>query len=1689
MGITQCEGASRDIHELVAAVESQQVLCYNGVGPWGCVDVLRVLRELFSKSVFQATEERLESVYAHYLQSVMPPVPSLRESCNQIYFLRTALSTSAKSSITLGDLTELLFQRLRAGDLGESAAEHVILVVRDPSDLFETEQQNSKEDSSSKDDVTQAATKSLKLSSRSGLLQNPAHPPGAAALKEKVKLTGRHEILHGEYSSTRLPAAEAPSDTNILGLLDVEDGTGDDGESAVSAEFSRPLNTFLRVAGKWLRGGLRSTDYDLNWEVAGNKRKITIVSCNWDNGENFEIDLDPSSHASVKITHANLLPTKTYEPPKDFDSRAASPVPLAGANSKGKVLTAATSTASIRSLLSATSRASEAISEAKSESRGGTERPSSRGGAATIGSTATHPPEPQLTAAEQFKTSSAYAASLQASENILQCFRASLPKLAVLTITEATPLRALQMPGQSAEEEEQEREEFTPRCVSVPIEDVETSSEEPQWWYAALAARDDSAYSLALSCKVEITAGPHVVRCGGNSAVVSVSASGFGRVFCTLYEVPVHIQYQDIVSVICTPDRAKLRSVEMKSQFCSGERPMIFHFDHLTPYCCYCAVVDPFERTPPVAYFRTLGLSTSNVDAILLCPVSAEDYKHPSDRLSRAAHFAAICRSPASAVYCLDYDSAVVRNVVGEELPLKCDLNFLGKACNLRQPGGKSYSNFHSALPFIVHNHPTAAESAVEQDTVHVTTHGQFCYISTRNEGASALRKVIQAVRSLRLESSVRFLLLLVNQPLIRYIRQRDDGQLVCDGPVHQHKLLCCLLMMCLLDWKALDESNDCKIICTAPVSAPKCVLLRYAQHATDVLHPQMHERHDELSVATHRDDNFHIPTGGGPPSPELRQGSSLLEMPSIVEDSGGIVGESGFLNSIAYESVLEERRAAMKENSLDSRVDFANLDSIFESIDDYSINDLQLQSRLATALHPAAATSSFAASASLLEESLDVDRSVRLRDITKDRAGIMTIEHLILPIDHHTLEGEEVDESITLPDGKCLMEDIIEYEALHEFSAEETGVYPVAPKLDLYKETFTQDEKIQPVVYRLEFFIRKTKAPTANDDAPVAASAAAAELVPAQQQVLMGSSVLSAVVNANTQHRCYVRPLLNEVDLAELLVGPIVGKVTADSALVLFEFNMNLRQLSCVLQPLGAMDENEFVYKTIDNIKGFELLEVQYTDLIPGTYYEIFLPELTGAKAIGKFKTVQPFLSFAQIAVTGGNTLLRHPIVNVIVEQLQHQQSPNLMEIRLLNEMIAEDEKMARNTSSHYRMESMGGFDNTFSKLGDHLSTPGVHTAAVFHLGAISMLSHCWSGLILALIDHARRLEIPLRDASTVGQWYFKQIEQVVKDTFRLFWSTPVFKHVLSHTSNVPVHHSQYLLPLSVLDDKIEAARIASSEEDNLLLQLVRRIFETHLQVYLCRLYGWEAGASNHYISWQSNSLVTVCLDIASARRKVKKRGEADPDDPEDAPAAADAAAGGASTKKAKADAKADTSKVDAKDPFTLGFIDRAQWKNIRALVLDRTVTHIVIFSERPILSLTHIPRDFKNPDTVPKGEILDWKPTSQDLETFLKFWFEWLAMFQSGEISSCRSLLLVSTCKVPYSTLIQEIKTGLKIQQLCVGEYDNGTTASSIPFRPKGAYISKAFKLQQSHSYVCSRIVHCTNEIFCLLLKFFIE
>jgi hypothetical protein len=124
-------------------------------------------------------------------------------------------------------------------------------------------------------------------------------------------------------------------------------------------------------------------------------------------------------------------------------------------------------------------------------------------------------------------------------------------------------------------------------------------------------------------------------------------------------------------------------------------------------------------------------------------------------------------------------------------------------------------------------------------------------------------------------------------------------------------------------------------------------------------------------------------------------------------------------------------------------------------------------------------------------------------------------------------------------------------------------------------------------------------------------------------------------------------------------------------------------------------------------------------------------------------------------------------------------------------------------------------------------------------------------------------------------------------------------------------------------------------------------------------------------------------------------------------------------------------------KAEFSKGFFDKAQWKGLRSLTLDKTITQMILLFEKPVIPLGIIPRVYTLPDKLMKGETFDWGPTVADLEVFFSIWFEWLSMHQKGLVAAARTLLIISASDTPHSTVIQDTRTGLKIHQMCVSSY----------------------------------------------------
>ena len=63
--------------------------------------------------------------------------------------------------------------------------------------------------------------------------------------------------------------------------------------------------------------------------------------------------------------------------------------------------------------------------------------------------------------------------------------------------------------------------------------------------------------------------------------------------------------------------------------------------------------------------------------------------------------------------------------------------------------------------------------------------------------------------------------------------------------------------------------------------------------------------------------------------------------------------------------------------------------------------------------------------------------------------------------------------------------------------------------------------------------------------------------------------------------------------------------------------------------------------------------------------------------------------------------------------------------------------------------------------------------------------------------------------------------------------------------------------------------------KKTNLIIQVIRKIFENTVRAYICPLYNWtpEGLKQNHSISWRHGRTVVFVLDIVTDRRKIKVR------------------------------------------------------------------------------------------------------------------------------------------------------------------------------------------------------------------------
>lgn len=652
-----------------------------------------------------------------------------------------------------------------------------------------------------------------------------------------------------------------------------------------------------------------------------------------------------------------------------------------------------------------------------------------------------------------------------------------------------------------------------------------------------------------------------------------------------------------------------------------------------------------------------------------------------------------------------------------------------------------------------------------------------------------------------------------------------------------------------------------------------------------------------------------------------------------------------------------------------------------------------------------------------------------------------------------------------------------IEYRVLDENSVSDNEIMVYKQRREFYGNAIRIAEEVETAVYLIdvivegkEELVKKIVPPPMYPSSSSTDNSVASH--PSNLMSADNESVTSFVQQQRMQlymqemakPRCYFHPIhsrsfVHEIDFVDIILGPVVASVTQESCVLHFETNADLRELIVLIKAIG-LPAQEFEYSR-EKVKAYKLFTVKVTGLSRGRTYEIHCPQLYGSPSsstcLGYIKTARNSIRNVQIAFTGGQPLAGIPLVDMIVEQVgSRQQSPLLQEIRYFSEFrYRKDVSFGGESSEHLAKYEIGSRErgNTWTWISEYLRGIGVSNEIVIHLGSHTLLTTYLSKILRALLEHGKRLHIPLRDASAVAAWYFNQFEEVVKDTFRLLWMIPTIRDALSVGNHMPLFHSDYLVPIT---SALKAENGVSSDEDEKLLVVIRKMFETHFGTYVSSMYEHKEDNPNHMRIWRSGTFVVVLLDTASERKKVPKKDmkgdgtgggaagggtQGDDEDDNSIVATTESQTEAANTSTSTSTKKPKKASKKKGHPFSPGFIDKNQWKVLKDLADEKFISHLIICSQEPFVPLGEIPRLYQGPDKAEKGSCLPWAPTVDDLDYFFQFWLKWIRPPKDFP-DATRQMILCSTHKTPYFTTLLDIHTGLKINQVCTGRFNEADT-----------------------------------------------
>ncbi len=650
--------------------------------------------------------------------------------------------------------------------------------------------------------------------------------------------------------------------------------------------------------------------------------------------------------------------------------------------------------------------------------------------------------------------------------------------------------------------------------------------------------------------------------------------------------------------------------------------------------------------------------------------------------------------------------------------------------------------------------------------------------------------------------------------------------------------------------------------------------------------------------------------------------------------------------------------------------------------------------------------------------------------------------------------------------------------------------------------------------------------------------------------------------IHSSEWHMLLPRTFVSTLDNADMIVGPVIGEVSTTSARILFEFNMDMRELAIVLHPVGrnnidslplsaaerdmlegdypvppvpegegegkeeekGSNENTasassgaitgienpidmprnpkwpkkepkpgFCYNDIGqevevpipnaiiiqkNIKAYKAFTITFENLKPNTPYTIHIPELRGRDKLGCIRTRAEFNRFSEILLCGGTPIDGLDSVDSIIHHMKTHQISDVRNIlREMNILYPSYVKSLYNErTEEFAPQSVVGVTGitneqklphnkrqvpmVWSWMAEYTAMPVSDYSMTIHLGSQTFLSHHFNKMVENLLEKGRRLKLPLFDAGPVAAYYFNEFEEAIKDCFRLMWAVPAVRDALSTGSHMFHFLAEYLLSFKDIPLHLTSIEHGASEEDVKLLKVIRTVFEQQFQQYITPLYNWNPEMSNHAKCVRTGPLVYILLDLVSGRKKLKKKKE-------------DEEQNGTNNETKKDAKKRKSVKEDLFSKFSTGFLDKAQWKLIKDASEDDTISSIVVISNKPFLHLYDLPDKFQEPTEIRKGECLEWCPTYNDLRLFFQYFIDWINP-TPGKPVLHKNFVVVGSHIFPFTTQIQDLRSGSKLQQICVGR--GGTEEMKWKRRmnemiSKNDQVNTAMKNQPSNQFAFAK------------------